>query len=218
MNPCHHPSELILLAHAAGRLGQGPALVVASHLAACPDCRRETALAEALGGTLLEALPAADLAPDALARALAAVERPVEATRADRAAPAAGVAVDDWIEVPAEVLGAFRLRRRWAAPGVWVAPVTHGPGRRRSYLLRVAAGMSVPRHGHAGSEFVCVLKGAYVDRGVTHGRGDFAENDDDVDHRPEVTADGECICLICADAPLIPRDWVGRLFQPLVRI
>jgi predicted ChrR family anti-sigma factor len=78
--------------------------------------------------------------------------------------------------------------------------------------------MSVPRHRHRGAELVTVLKGAYDDRGSLHGPGDFAENDEDVDHKPAVTMDGECVCLICADAPLIPLDWVGRVFQPLVRI
>ena len=78
--------------------------------------------------------------------------------------------------------------------------------------------MSVPRHTHLGSEMVCVLKGAFTDRGETYGPGDFAESDDAVDHRPQVTADGECVCLVAVDASLVARDWIGRLFQPLVRI
>jgi putative transcriptional regulator len=109
-------------------------------------------------------------------------------------------------------------RRRWAAPGVWVSTISKGPGARRTYLLGVAAGMSVPRHRHRGVEMVCVLKGAYADRDQVHGPGDFAENDESVDHTPMVTRDGECVCLICTDAPLVPLDWVGRFFQPLVRI
>lgn len=213
MNPRQHPSELLLVGHAAGKLEFPTDLVVASHLAACRQCRGEVAMAEVVGGALLEDLPKAELTADALSRALAAIERP---SPSPPVAPCASRL--DWIEVPPEVSEAFRLRRRWAAPGVWVAPVANGSGRRKAYLLRVAPGMSVPRHTHNGSEIVCVLKGAYVDRGVTHGPGDFAENDDDVDHRPRATADEECVCLICADAPLIARDWVGRLFQPFVRI
>jgi putative transcriptional regulator len=78
--------------------------------------------------------------------------------------------------------------------------------------------MSVPRHRHEGAELVTVLKGAFDDRGACHRPGDYSENDETVEHRPTVTRDGECVCLICADAPLIPLDWVGRLFQPFVRI
>jgi anti-sigma factor ChrR (cupin superfamily) len=33
-----------------------------------------------------------------------------------------------------------------------------------------------------------------------------------------VAADGQCVCLISADGPLVARDWVGRLFQPFVGI
>jgi anti-sigma factor ChrR (cupin superfamily) len=65
---------------------------------------------------------------------------------------------------------------------------------------------------------VCVLKGAYADGEALHGPGDFAVNDEAVDHRPTVAVDGECVCLICADGALVARDWVGRLFQPLVGI
>jgi putative transcriptional regulator len=78
--------------------------------------------------------------------------------------------------------------------------------------------MSVPRHSHRGAEMITVMTGAYDDRGAVHGPGDFACNDEVVDHKPTVTAERACVCLICADARLIPLDWVGRLFQPIVRI
>ena len=114
---------------------------------------------------------------------------------------------------------AAQRHRRWAAPGVWVANVTGrakaGP---RSYLLGVAAGIAVPRHTHKGTELVCVLKGAFEDRGVIYGPGDFAESDETVEHRPHVTRDSECVCLAAADSALVPRELIGRLFQPFVGI
>jgi putative transcriptional regulator len=78
--------------------------------------------------------------------------------------------------------------------------------------------MSVPRHSHRGRELVCVLKGAYRDGETLHRPGDFACSDEAVDHRPQITTDGECVCLVAAEGPLVPRDWVGRLFQPIVGI
>jgi putative transcriptional regulator len=78
--------------------------------------------------------------------------------------------------------------------------------------------MSVPRHTHRGTELVVVLKGAYADGEACHRAGDFAENAVELVHQPEATRDGECICLIAADGALVPRDWVGRLFQPFVGI
>ena len=212
MNPRHHPPAELLIDYAAGSLERGRALVVDAHLSACADCRHDKEIAEAVGGALMEALPGAELDSDALAKAMARIERPQRAS-----SPAAPPLRPGWIEVPADVAVAAR-RRRWAAPGVWVAPVLRGPGGQRSYLLRVGAGMTVPRHTHAGSELVCVIKGAFTDRGEVYGPGDVAESDGAIEHAPKVTADGECVCLIAADNALIARDWVGRLFQPLVAI
>ena len=212
MTPVHHPDEGLLIDYAAGTLEAGAHLVIGGHLGACPACRATVEETEAVGGALLSALRPAALSADALALALARIERPAPAAAAPPKAP------DDWIDIAPEALRAAAKRRRWAAPGVWVAPVTQGPGGARSYLLGVAAGMSVPRHTHRGSEMILVLKGAYADGDTRHGPGDFAINDDSVDHQPRTTEDGECVCLIAAEAALVPRDWVGRLFQPFVGI
>ncbi len=212
MSVLHHPSYELLIGYAAGALRADRALVISTHLRACEACRGQVALAEAVGGALLASLPPAPMAPDALERALAQIERPPPVSPAPTAPP------PGWIEIPEDVVDAVRRRRRWAAPGVWVAPVLGGPFGPRSYLLRVGAGMTMPRHTHRGSEMVCVLKGAFTDRGETFGPGDFADSDETVDHRPQVTIEGECVCLVAVDASLVARDWVGRLFQPLVRI
>lgn len=212
MSVRHHPSHELLIGYATGGLRTDKALVISTHLRACEACLGEVTLAEAVGGVLLAALPPAAMAPDALERALAQIERPAPEP------PKQAVPPPGWIQVPQDVVDAVRRRRRWAAPGVWVAPVLGGPFGPRSYLLRVGAGMTMPRHTHRGSEMVCVLKGAFTDRSETYGPGDFAESDESVDHRPQVTTEGECVCLVAVDASLVPRDWVGRLFQPLVRI
>jgi len=210
--PTRHPSEALLLDYGRGVLEPGRALVVAAHLGACAACRAAVRLAEAIGGALLDDLAPAELSPDALAKALAGLDSPQPPT--PDPAPTRG----DWIRVPAEVAAAER-RRRWAAPGVWVANITGDPRKGpRSYLLRVAAGMAVPRHTHKGEEFICVLKGAFEDRGVVYGPGDFSETDAQVEHRPRVTPGSECVCLAAADSALVPRDLIGRLFQPFVGI
>lgn len=212
MTPRHHPTGERLVEHAAGKLPVDRALVLAAHVQACAACAAEVAFVEAVGGVLLSELPPAAMASDALALALARIERPVP----PRAAAPSPVP-QGWVVAPAAAVEAAR-RRRWAAPGVWTAPVHGGAHGRRSYLLGVAAGMSVPRHTHRGAELVCVLKGAFEDRGEIYGPGDFCESDESVEHRPRVTADGDCVCLIAVDASLVARDWVGRIFQPLVQI
>jgi putative transcriptional regulator len=212
MTPRHHPSEALLMDYASGTLDAARELVIGAHIASCEDCAREIALMETVGGAMLDALPPSTIAPDALAAVLGRIERPE---------PAATPPIDqkaDWIRVPSAVLDAAKKRRRWAAPGVWVAPVTGDRNGKRAYLLRIGKGMSVPRHTHRGTELVIVLKGAYADGQTCHRAGDFAENAVELVHQPEATRDGECICLIAADGALVPRDWVGRLFQPFVGI
>ena len=208
-----HPAPDLIFDHARGALERGRALVLATHIGACNECRAQLELAEAVGGALLTDLEPAEMAADALERALASLDTapppPAEAPE-----PLAG-----WISAPPEVLLAVKRRRRWAAPGVWVAPVTWD--RRtgaRSYLLGVGPGIAIPRHTHRGVELICVLKGAYEDRGERHGPGDFACNDEAVEHRPQVTRDAECVCLIAADHALVPRSLTARIFQPLVGI
>ena len=209
--PSHHPSAERLLEFAIGALNAHRALVVGAHVQACRDCAAEVAVNEAIGGALLSALPPAPMDEDALPRALARIERPVPA----RAAP---VPAPDWELAPALAVEAARKRRRWAAPGVWVAPVTGGPFGRRSYLLGIGPGIAVPRHTHRGAEMVCVLKGSFEDRGAVYRPGDFCESGESVEHQPRVTKDGECVCFVAVDASLVARDWVGWVFQPFVRI
>ena len=76
MTPAHHPSEAILADYASGALADGPSLVVAAHLESCSSCRRATRLFEAVGGELLEQAAPAAMQADALALALARIDRP----------------------------------------------------------------------------------------------------------------------------------------------
>jgi putative transcriptional regulator len=210
MTPRHHPSDALLVDYATGALMSGQRLVVACHLNACARCAKAVALAEAVGGVLLSDLPSAEMNPDALALALARIERPEAPAAAEGLPP-------DWIRAPAEVLEALRARGRRGAFGAWVSPVTRGPGGARGYLLGMAPGRGVARHTHSGHELTCVLKGAFIDAGIVYGPGDFTELDGHMTHAPRAT-DEDCVCLVATDAPLIPSDWVGRLVFPLLGV
>jgi len=208
----HHPSDALLIDYAAGSLGPARALVIAAHVHACAACQASVAAAEAVGGALLEDLSGSPLSPDALDRALARLEQPGSGTEAPPARTQAP-SPTDWIRVPAEVAEAV-ARKRWVAPGVWVAPIDMGePGGPLSYLLRVGQGMRMPQHTHAGSELTLVLKGAFLDGDDRYGPGDVSEVDDEVEHSPAILAGEECVCLVACDNRLIVRDWLGRLVQ-----
>jgi putative transcriptional regulator len=212
----HHPSHATILDYATGSAPRGRALVLAAHFTRCPDCRAELAACEAVGGALLAELPAATMRADALETALAALDLP---------APTVAYVSDDkpredWLAGAApEVLHAYDHNRRWFAPGVWVAHLDQPKGVvEKSYLLGVGPGIAVPFHSHRGIETTCVLKGEFIDRKQRFGVGDFAEVDEETEHRPITSKAGECICLIAADGPLVPLDMMGRLFQPFAGI
>lgn len=216
MNIKHHPSEALLIDYASGAMGPAQALVLAAHVHACAHCRSQVEAAEAMGGALLESLPDAGLSPGALDRALERIEQPAPEPAPLVRAPVPQPA--DWIRVPAEVLEAAR-HKRWVAPGVWVAPIyADERGRPRkgqtlAYLLRVGAGMRMPEHTHNGCELTLILKGAFADGDQVFRPGDVAETDDDVQHSPHIAGDGECVCLVACDNPLVVKDWLGRIVQ-----
>jgi len=209
----HHPSEALLIDYAAGAMGPAQSMVLATHLHACAECRAQIRAAEAVGGALLEDIATTSMAADALDRALAAIDRPEPEQPSPQPARAQVPQPADWIAVPPEVAEAAS-RKRWVAPGVWVAPVDTGAkDGPLSYLLRVGKRMRMPQHTHAGSELTVILKGAFVDGRVRFGPGDLAEVDDDVEHSPVILDDGECVCLVACDNPLIVKDWLGRIVQ-----
>ena len=64
----HHPSEATMLSYAAGALPAPHATVVRTHLALCGTCRGSLRLAAELGGAIVQEMPPAALAADALDR------------------------------------------------------------------------------------------------------------------------------------------------------
>lgn len=213
MNIKHHPSEALLIDYAAGTMGPAQSLVIAAHVHACAHCRAAVDAAEAAGGALLEQLPEDRLSDDALERALARLEEPAPEPPPGISSRAPATQPADWIRVPAEVAEAA-ARKRWVAPGVWVAPVDTGAeGGPLSYLLRVGASMRMPRHTHEGCELTLVLKGAFRDGEDTFAAGDIAEADGEIEHSPQIVAGGECVCLVACDNRLVVKEWLGRVVQ-----
>lgn len=210
----HHPSAAVLGDFAAGALADGPSLVVSAHLDRCPRCRAEVGLYEGVGGALMADLPPAPMDDDALALALARIERPAPAPRASipvRPGP-------EGLELPRAVARRGFGPRRFVAPGVWVAPIPsrHADGW-RTYLLRAPAAAVVPHHDHHGLEFTVLLRGAYVDDTIRYAEGDFTESGPGHEHHPQTEPDGPCICLISGQGGIKASGWV-RLLKPLLGV
>ncbi|MEA1674904.1 ChrR family anti-sigma-E factor [Nitrospirillum sp. BR 11163] len=210
--PTHHPDADLLSRHAAGTLPDGPALVVATHLDFCPACRRQVRAWEALGGALLNNQRPVALADDALERTLAKLD----GVRLAGAPPDAPALDPDPVLPPT-------LRRQRLGPWRFVAPGIRGRAVRvdpaegyKVMLFRVAAGMTIPKHGHRGQEYTCVIDGAFSDTFGRFGTGDMAAVDASVEHQPLAAPDGDCLCLIAVRGRLRIHSLLGRLVQPLV--
>jgi putative transcriptional regulator len=212
-SPSHSVDDLILR-HAAGALDAAFALLVETHLDMSPAARRLSAQFESLGGALLDEIAPADVDPDALNRALQSLDAqtpaaPVRATRA-----AKRLKLPKGFELPAPLADADIGPWRWIAPGVRSARVAlPKPSLSRAFLLEIAPGVRVPRHGHEGDEATCVLRGGFRDGAAHFGAGDVAHVDEATEHDILVDPAVPCLCLIAMEGRTRPASWIGRLYQ-----
>jgi len=218
----HHPDDALLLAHAAGTLHGGAALLVVTHLTLCPDCRRAVAEAERIGGAMLDALPAAPVSAAARARVFARLDAPVDGP-SPTSLSAGGPPPKSEAILPAALrrrLGegnVARLPWRRVMPGLEEIVLEETPEGGRTRLMRIRAGRAVPRHTHVGTELVCVLAGGFTDDAGHFGRGDVGVSDGTVDHRPVADGDADCVCLAVTEAPVRLTGRLGRLVNRFVR-
>ncbi len=183
------------------------AVGVATHLALCPECRRQARGIEAVAGSLVEDLPAAPLAEGALTQVLARLDESVT--------EASPVPFDPVLPAPLRNelgFGSSDIPWRTLLPGVHEYRLVRD-GDVRMSLLRLMPGHSVARHGHRGDEMTVVLRGGFEDGTGIFERGDLAVADDAVDHRPRARKDGPCICLIVAERPLRFTGLLGPVFN-----
>lgn len=218
MKPEHHLDHSTILAYAAGTLDGAFMAVAASHLAWCGECRAAVRAAEALGAGMALALPEATVSEACRTRTFAMLDSAtLHRFPAPRSAPSAG-------DVPAPLAallpaGLADLAWKRKAPGVAMFDVKlPSAAKGQLKLLRIGPGRAMPEHGHGGEEITMILKGAYHDHLGRFGRGDVADLDEDVEHRPVVDADGECICLVATEAPTRFKSLAARLVQPFVGI
>ena len=216
MKPNHHLDHSTLLAHAAGTLDEAFSVVAAAHVAVCPACRSAVRAAEALGGELLEAAGSAAVSDDCRSKTFAALEQ-AGIYRLPVASPRASVPRVLASLLPAANLDDLAWKKK--APGVAVFDVKlPASAKGKLKLLRIGAGRAMPEHGHGGEEITMVLKGAYIDHMGRFAAGDVADLDEDIEHRPVVEQDGDCICIVATERPTRFKSIAARLMQPFVGI
>lgn len=209
----HHPTDTTLATFAAGTLDEARALVVATHVSLCSQCRNAIAGFECVAGEMLRTLPPTPLQADALTKALARLD---SAPR--DSAPASPPRDTDDIRLPAPLASYQRGPWRWLGRGIEYSAIdmpSHRDG--RVFLLKAMPGIRLPHHKHTGTEWTCVIQGAFSHEGGQFGAGDFDEADESIEHHPFVEAGDICICLVALQGKVQLQGWAGRLLQPLLR-
>lgn len=207
----HHLPLDMLVDYATGSLQEGPALVVASHIALCAQCRSQVARFEQVGGALLDEIQPLTLADNAFERVLSRLEEPaaVAATL-----PENGLA--ELLPFPLRRYVDSSARWRYAGGGVQEIPLTLDEGGHQASLLRIPGGRSMARHRHNGLEYTLVLAGGFSDRGAHYTPGDVCLAAEP-EHAPLADAESDCICLAVIDGPIVLTGRIGRLLNPWLR-
>ena len=214
----HHPDDSLLLAHAAGRLNSGSALVLATHAESCAQCRERLRGFDALGGALLDQLEPAPLSADALSRTMAAIDAP-EPTPPHRPTPLRRAALPGGRAWPRAMEGCAIGPWRWMGPGMRFSRVTlPWDAQANVLLLRIGAGKLLAQHTHSDTELTQVLHGSFHDGRALFSAGDFDATDGSILHQPAVEPGGECVCLAAVDGRLIFESRVARAFGSLMGI
>ncbi len=208
----HHLPLDMLLDYAAGSLEEGPALVVASHVALCPQCAAQVARFEDVGGALLERVAPVAMSDGAFERLLARLGQ--EETAAPPREPHALAEL-----LPLPLRGYVDAGARWrkAGGGVQEMPLALGEGAHQASLLRIPGGRAMARHRHSGLEYTLVLAGAFTDRGARYAPGDVCLAAEP-EHAPQAEAGADCICLAVIDGPIVLTGPLGRLLNPWLRL
>lgn len=221
MNASHHPTDDLLWSYAAGSLDEPSSILVATHLALCPECRSVVVAAERVGGELFEDVELAAVEADALSSVLDRLDddgenqptqlQPTQTIEHD----AIGLPRPLKDYVPKSVKA---LPWRWLGPGVHYSAIETAAKGPKVGLLRIAPGTKVPMHGHSGNEMTMVLAGGYTDATGNYKRGDVEAADDGLVHQPIADAGEECVCLVVTEGELQPTGLIAKALQPFFRI
>ena len=214
----HHPTQQSLALFAAGHMGEARAVVLATHLTLCKECRTAVRDFETLGGAVLETVEPVALSEDALEDFWARAGEEIVV------APAPSTnAANDYDFGVAQPLqrylkdGIDAVKWKQSAPGLSQHIINakgYRPGALR--LLKIMPGTRIPKHTHKGGEFTLILRGAYEDDLGEFGPGDFADLDEENTHAPHATGDEPCICLVATNAPLHFKSIIAKAAQPFV--
>lgn len=214
MIPTYHPYPDDLIAYSSGTAPEWMSVALACHLTYCPECRKEVAALDSLGGALLDTLQSGE---GQGGPALPARPPAPPAPRSKRAFSESPLAR----KIPRPLHPYFRDPEpefRFLAPGLKQVPLTLSVGEMPARLIQFKPGFVVPDHRHTGTEMVLVLDGVLEDT-VTREvfrTGDLSRRDESSPRHGNVaSSDDPCICLVVTDGPLDPATMWGKIIKAL---
>lgn len=212
-----HPPADMLLDYASGALREAPSLIVATHLALCPDCRTEVGKCEAIGGSLLEQAESMAVSEACRNKVMAALGEQVPGKQI----PAYDPFLCNVLPEPLRrYVGCGVNQVQWKKHAPAAETLRLGSCRCRAgkaRLFRVKAGAHLPKHTHKGPEYTLVLAGSLTDENGTYSRGDFVFCESGSTHTPQAGAGDDCICLVVMDGRIRLSGMIGRLISPFIR-
>lgn len=210
----HHPEGEFLLDYATGAAPEGVAVLVATHLALCPECRRVVRAFEGVSAESLNWVPAGievgASEPDVALLPQSGDGQTREAVLPDAVFP------EPLRSYAGGQPGDLPWRRTLFGPHEVVLKKRGRVSEVKLLRLSDGSGMFMPRHTHAGSELTLVLQGAFRDVTGVYSRGDVAIADPSLVHRPLAEPGEDCICLAVLDAPLRFAGTLGALLAPFL--
>ena len=224
MNIRHHIGDDTLMAYVNGTLAESLSVVVATHLAICPKCRKSAELMEEMAGLFLMETETAGLTPAEEAMTGAILNRDQREDRVPDESHRARDYSDSGVPMPlAERMPAALDDIPWRTliPGISHYPLPRTGSEKTKgtlRLLKIAPGKTMPEHSHSGQELTLILRGSYIDDLGRFQTGDIADLDSDIQHQPVADTSEDCICLIATDAPLKFSGFFSRLLQPVFGI
>jgi putative transcriptional regulator len=208
----HHPGEDLILAYAGGAGDEATSLIVATHLGFCAECRRAVALAETMGGALMQSLAPAPLSGGALAATLARLDAPLPPVSARLKSVVQPKSKDGTPSPLRAYLGGDLSQVRWRRMGASLAwaPLFRRGGVKVK-LLKGVAGSDTGLHSHRGLEFTLVLQGGFTDESGSYAPGDLQVAASDIWHNPVADPGEDCINLSVTTAPLKFKGLVPKI-------
>ena len=200
--------ESLVAQYAAGDLGYGMSVLMASFITLSPVARDQYHALEQLNGVLLDEAEQSAVKEDALDAIMARLDEP-EPEEHD-------VPVQENQDLPAalrQLLDGSVEDADWrfAYPGVKQLKLSFGDNGETVKLLKIKPGKAAPRHTHKGIEATLVLRGAFRDGNRLYERGQLALADQHIQHRPRAEGIEDCICLAVTDGALRFTDNIGRI-------